>query len=201
MNFQLNHNFPTTGESETLAGRLGTTPHISSLLMKARRMGVRQPEDFEKLAVLRGLRYYDPRGDSMKLPPTLAETPTTTVEPAFTNEELALALLSPSAPYSLQRLRMGAAMLAAEGNRPERIASLARRERSETIVRHIGQCGMETEPQNPFWKSLLDLLPITPPPRPDALPHPTRFVAMTGLSRAGKGCLMQWIRPTRRQDA
>jgi hypothetical protein len=113
------------------------------------------------------------------------------------NEELALALISPATPYSLQRLRMSAAMIGAQGNKPETIAFLAKRERSEPIVRHIAQCGSQAEPNNPFWKKLLALLPQTPAPAIDVLPHLTRFVAMTGLTRAGKGNRMQWIRPTR----
>jgi hypothetical protein len=199
MKFPRDHHVQTTQETMTLAKRLGTTPHISPLLMKARNIGLKQPRDFENLAVLRGLRYYDSRGDSMKKPLVPQEASRLTNEIAFTNEELALALLSPAAPYSMQCLRMGAAMLAAEGNQPERIARMAIRERSEAVIRHIAQCGMETEPDNPFWKTLLDLLPIMPPPQPDALPHLTRFVATTGLSRLGKGYMMQWIRPTRMQ--
>ena len=194
---QVKPHVPVALGSATLAGRLGTTTHISPLLMKARRMGLKQPDDFEKLAISRGLRYYDSRSGSTKPLPTLSESPHGTIECALTNEELAIALLSPVSPYSLQRLRMGAAMLAADGNRPEHIARLARRERSESVVRHIGQCGIETEPDNPFWSTLLDLLPITPPPQPDKLPHLTRFVAMTGLLRSGRGFSMQWIRPTR----
>jgi len=182
-------------ESETLANRLGTTPHLSPLLMKARRLGLSKPEDLEKLAVSRGLRYYDPHGDSMKGLPRMIGASKMAGEYSFNNEELALALLSPAAPYSLQRLRMGAAMLAAEGNRPQHIAHLARLERSEAIVRHIGLCGTQAEPNNSFWVTLLGLLPVIPPSRPDMLPHLTRFVAMTGLSQNGKGCSMKWIRP------
>ncbi len=184
-------------KSETLAKRLGTTAHISPLLMKARRMGLVEPEDLEKLAVRRGLRYYDAHGDSMKGLPVLADGSDMADSGGFPNEELAVALLSLAAPYSLRRLRMSAAMLAAEGNRPERVARLACRERCEPVVRHIGQCGMKVEPDNPFWGTLLDMLPKVPPTRPDVLPHLTRFVAMTGLSRRGKGSFMQWIRPTR----
>jgi len=165
--------------------------------MKARRIGLKQPEDLEKLAVRRGLRYYDSYGDSTTVDSMVDEVPRTTGNRSFSNEELSLALLSPAAPYSLQRLRMGAAMLAAEGNRPEHIARLARRERSEAIIWHIARCGLQTEPENPFWTSLLGNLPNIPPIPSDALPHLTRFVAMTGLNRTGKGSFMQWIRPTR----
>jgi hypothetical protein len=201
MNSEHNHDFPPGREAGTLARRLGTTPHISPLLMKARRMGLARPEDLENLTVRRGLRYYDAHGDSMVGFPNLNETQAVVDITDFSNEELALALLSPAAPYSLQRLRMGAAMLAAAGNRPEYIARLARLERCESVVRYISRCGMEVEPDNPFWVSILDHLPQGTPSSPDALPHLSRFVAMTGLSRAGKGRLMQWIRPTRMQNA
>lgn len=49
---------------ETLARRLGTTAHLSPLLMKARRLGLRVPEDLERLAVRRGCRYYEGAGDA-----------------------------------------------------------------------------------------------------------------------------------------
>ena len=183
----------------TLAQRMGTTPHISPLLMKAGRLGLKKPEDLEKLAVRRGLRYYESYGDSKSLPNDQAGSIINAKEDVLSNEELALALISPATPYSLQRLRMGAAMIAALGNKAETIAHLAKRERSESIVRHIAQCGNEAEPNNPFWKKLLRLLPQTPAPVIDALPHLTRFVAMTGLTHAGKGLRMQWIRPTNPQ--
>jgi hypothetical protein len=91
---------------------------------------------------------------------------------------------------------MGAAMLAAEGNRPESLAALALRERCGTVVRHIAECGRDVEPANPFWTSLLEYLPddITTA-QSAALPHPSRFVAMTGLTRHGAANLKQWIRP------
>ena len=183
-------------ESVTLAERLGTTAHLSALLMKARRLGLTTPVDLERLAVSRGLRYYDSHGDSLNGGKSPLIVPEIETDRGLTNEELAIALLSPSALYSQQRLRMGAAMLAAEGNRPESIASLARRERCETVVRHVALCGHEVEPENPFWEKLLELIPSGHlVPLPDALPHPTRFVAMTGITRNGVGNLKQWIRP------
>ena len=187
-------------ENATLAKRLGTTAHLSLLLMKTRRVGIGMPEDLERLAVRRGLRYYDSHGDSMRTQQTAGDAPGHAALGNFSNEELALALLSLAAPYSMHRLRMGAAMLAAEGNCPQRIARLARQERCNLLVRYIAQCGHHVEPDNPFWQDLLDQLPpAASPTRPDVLPHPTRFVAMSGLTRRGKGPVSQWIRPTRTQ--
>jgi len=86
----------------------------------------------------------------MREPSTVSESGS---EMGLTNEELAVALLSPSALYSQQRLRMGAAMLAAEGNRPEFIAILAIRERCDTVVRHIASCGHDRHHPERGWES------------------------------------------------
>ena len=183
-------------ESVTLAGRLGTTAHLSALLMKARRLGLADFKDLEHLAVSRGLRYYDSHGDSLKWRATSSSVPAVGTNVGLTNEELAITLLSPAAPYSLPRLRMGAAMLAADGNLPESLARLTLLERCGNVVRYIATCGHDVEPDNPFWGSLLALLPADHvAPMPDVLPHPTRFVAMTGITRGGVGNLKQWVRP------
>jgi hypothetical protein len=44
-------------ETDTLAAKLGTTTHLSPLLMKARRLGL-GVEDLERLAIQRGCDYY-----------------------------------------------------------------------------------------------------------------------------------------------
>ncbi len=185
-----------------LANRLGTTPHLSPLLMKAKRLGFTSPEDLERLAVRRGLRYYAPHADSISKPGDDATPAEPKDDPAaFTNEELAIALLSPATPYSMQRLRMGAAIMATEGNDPVAIARLAKWERSESIVRHIASCGQQVEPGHPFWSRLLEELPECPPYPDDTLPHRTRFVAMTGITRAGNKPIAQWIRPVNIQHS
>lgn len=184
-------------KNETLAQRLGTTAHLSPLLMKAQRLGLCVPEDFERLAVRRGLRYYDCLPNSAIIQ---EEAATYCGEPAtdlLSNEELAAALASPSFQYSQLRLRMAAAVLATEGNSPEELARLARQERCEAVFVHIARCGAKVEPDHQFWKTLLAQLPPLPEAPPDLLPHITRFVAMTGVTRRGKETVMQWIRPRR----
>jgi len=183
--------------NDTLAHRLGTTAHVSPLLMKARRLGLRVPEDLERLAVRRGCRYYAGGGD---LTTVVRETPppaSVKVDEAapFSNEDLALALLSIELPYSQHRLRLGAAMLAAQGNSALKLARTAMHERCETVVRYIALCGRKVEPKNAFWDELLRRLPVLPMPADDTLPHITRFVAMTGVTRRGRETVMQWIRP------
>ncbi len=175
----------------TLAKRLGTTAHLSPLTQKAKRLGVHVAEDLERIAVARGLRYFgqiDPAADD----PARVSIPDLE---HFSNEELAIALMSPSLPYSLNRLRMGAAMLAANGVSAEKVPRLARLERSEIIIRHIAESAARVEPDNPLWETLLRCLPTHQPLAPDILPHPSRFVAMSGLDRSGRYLRFLWIRP------
>lgn len=178
-------------EQETLAHRLGMTVHVSALLMKAGRLGFAAPEDLERLAIARGLRYYsNPSEVAM-----VREESAIYRVGDLSNEELAMALLSICLPYSQQRIRMGAAMLAAEGNSPEVIAQLAVMERGERVVHYLASLGRQVEPENEFWSEILVRLPEFDPLKPDLLPHLTRFVAMTGYTQRGRETVMQWIRP------
>ncbi len=181
-------------KTDTLAHRLGMTTHLSPLLMKARRLGLCVPDDLERLAIQRGCRYYDLSGDS-RVSEARPQAVIASDMSIFSNEELAFALLSMGLTHSQYRLRLGAAMLAAKGNSPPKIARLAIEERCEVVVRYIALCGKKVEPQNPFWDELLTLLPVMPMPALDLLPHITRFVAMTGVTRHGRETVMQWIRP------
>ena len=172
-------------ETETLATKLGTTTHLSPLLRKARRLGV-GPSELEILAVQRGCIHYSTGAEPTRLLAT---------EEEFSNEDLALALLSTALRYDPHSLRCGAAMLGAEGNDPQRLARRAVMERCVTPVRHVAEAGRRFEPEHAFWKQLLDALPPGRPPRPGVLPHPTRFVAMTGFTRRGPGLVVEWQRP------
>src|SRR4051794_31659364 len=103
----------------TLAAKLGTTTHLSALLRKAERLGL-DAGRLEQLAVERGCDYYN-AGEPLPLPAVCVEQ--------FSNTGLAIALLNPALRYSPHTLRLGAAMLSAEGNRVEEIARLAVMER------------------------------------------------------------------------
>jgi hypothetical protein len=172
-------------KTPTLAEKLGTTTHLSPLLRKAQRLGL-GAEDLERLAIQRGCDYYH-QGEPLP-PPTVSFR-------EFSNAELAIALLNPALRYHPQTLRLGAAMLGAEGNAPGEIAHLARLERGEAIVRYVATAGRRYEPGNPFWAELLSLLPPTPAPKSSVVPHPTRFIAMTGFTRRGVETVTEWIRP------
>lgn len=178
-------------KNETLAQRLGTTAHISPLLMKARRLGLSAPEDFERLAVRRGCLYYDIRGvmragvDSPEVSVSRAE---------FSNAELAIALLNDALPSSLLRQRMAAAMLSAQDVDPSSLASLAQAEHCAEILKYIAKCGADVEPENDFWRAILGNLEGSELPT-HGMPHPTRFIEMTGITRGNVGLQKHWIRP------
>ena len=170
----------------TLGERLGITKPLSQVLLKAERLGL-SPRELQTLAVQRGCIHYS-AGDEPEI--ALAS------EADFSNEELAVGLLSPCLPYDPHSIRLGAAMLSAPGNDPARLARMARIEHCEVPMRYIAECGFRFEPENEFWPALLSLLPPSVSP-PGVLPHPTRFVAMTGFTRNGPELVTEWQRPGR----
>jgi hypothetical protein len=172
-------------DAPTLATKLGTTTHLSPLLHKAQRLGL-GPKELEILAVQRGCRHYS--NGSEPTQPLVTEN-------EFSNEELAIALLSTALPYEPHSIRCGAAMLGATGNNPRKLARLAILERCITPVRYVAEAGKGFEPENGFWQELLGALPSVPLPKSGVLPHPTRFVAMTGFTRRGPGLVVEWQRP------
>ena len=175
-------------DTPTLATKLGTTTHLSPMLRKVRCLGL-GPNELQILAAQRGCRHYS-NGSEPEQPLAL--------ESEFSNEELAIALLSTALPYDPHSIRCGAAMLGAQGNNPRRLARMAVMERCITPVRHVAEAGQRFEPENNFWKELLTVLPGTPVPPSGVLPHPTRFVAMTGFTRRGPGLVVEWQRPCAR---
>lgn len=173
-------------KTPTLAEKLGTTPHISPLLPKAQRLGLVSATELEWLAVARGCWHY--RQAEMPELPDVDEA-------HFSNEELAIALLSPNHPYSPHTIRVGAAMLGAVGNDPDKLVRLVEAEGCGMVVRYIAKAGLKFEPENLFWLKLLASLPENGDLAAGILPHPTRFVSMTGFTRAGPGNVTVWIRP------
>lgn len=169
----------------TLAAKLGTTTHLSPLLHKAQRLGL-GPRELEILAAQRGCRHYS---DGTEPDQPLAS------EREFSNEELAIALLSTALRYDPHSIRCGAAMLGAGGNNSRRLARLAVMERCVGPVRYVAEAGRRFEPENTFWPELLDALPLVPSLKSGVMPHPTRFVAMTGFTRRGPGLVVEWQRP------
>ena len=181
----------------TLARKLGGPVHHSLLLRKAREVGLHGASELIGLAIARGCQHY--RGGPEPVP----------TEPlpqaVFSDEELAVALLSPCLPYDPRAVRVGAQMLGGHGNQPRRLALLARRERAENVVRHVAVAGQLTEPCEPFWEELLAALPPALPSRAalpaGVLPHPSRFRIETGLTNPSDpvsrgGPQTKWLRPS-----
>lgn len=176
----------------TLGDKLGLSPRVSPLLRKAAALGLPDAEALEALAVARGCgHYWYPQ---ILVSPDVAES-------LFSNEELAIALLSPGLPYSPRSIRLGASMLGAEGNRIDTLASLGRDEGCELAIRYIAQSAIEFEPNNAFWPELLGQVPATGEAPDGVFPHPTRFVSMTGITRAGVGRVAVWLRPLKTKAA
>ena len=172
-------------KTPTLAAKLGTTTHLSPLLRKACQLGLRARE-LEILAAQRGCRHYSNGTEPEQ--PLVSEN-------EFSNEELAIALLSTALRYDPHSIRCGAAMLGADGNNPRRLARMAVMERCVAPVRHVAEAGRRFEPENRFWSELLEAIPVVPPPKSGVLPHATRFVTMTGFTRQGSGLVVEWQRP------
>lgn len=161
-------------------------PRQSPLLPKAEDLGLHSPAELESLSVARGCWHY--RSPEIVPAPNVSE-------PEFSNEELAVALLSPSQPYSPHTIRVGAAMLGAPGNDVASLVRLIQAEGCAAPVRYIACAALRFEPNNPFWQQLLDRLPESTSIPDGVMPHPTRFVSMTGLTRDGARPAPVWIRP------
>ena len=182
----------------TLAKRLGAPVHHSLLLRKAGWLGLDGAPAMIGLAVARGCLHY--QGGPEPVPGSLPS------HTAFSDEELAIARLSPSLTYHPRSIRVGAQMLGSRSNQPQRLALLARRERAEKVVRHVATAGQQTEPHEPFWQELLAALPTASALRatipPGVLPHPSRFRSEAGLvpaliSASGDKPAATWLRPSR----
>lgn len=170
----------------TLARKLGTTEHLSCFRQIARRHGLLTAQDLVDEAVARGCFHY------MR---THEPPPQRVSEKDFSNEQLALALLSIANAYDPWQIRVGVMMLSANGNNPIKLARYAVYERSESVIRSIALSGVRYEPHNEFWKQLLAALPKCGDLREDVLPHHTRFVSMPGLIGPGKMGSSVWLRP------
>jgi hypothetical protein len=172
----------------TLGEKLGLPSKPSPLLEKAKNLDLSSPDSLERLAVARGCNHYS--HPEMPPPPNVSEID-------FSNEELAIALLSPALPYSAHTIRVGAMMLSAADNEPTKLARLTIAEGAIPAVHYIANAALKFEPDNPFWPGLLSMLPDSPAVPDGVMPHPTRFVSMWGMMRGKVGKWVVWLRPSR----
>lgn len=164
----------------SLSRLLGTTPHLSPLLRKARRLGYATPNELQQLAVLRGCSHY-------RLPDGTSEAIEDCGRDRFSNEELAVALVSAGSDGGANHIRVAAQLLGAPGLDATLVARLARMERCVPILRYIAEAGAREDADGAhFWKALLHLLPSGQTIAEGRMPHPSRFISQPGWSPASR---------------
>jgi len=182
----------TEPESQPLAHLLGLPLHHSALLRKLRAWGVDTPEKLIVLAAQRGCHHYQ----------TGLRAPAIPIQ-CCSNEELAVALLSPNNPYHPRLIRAGAQLLSGPDIRPERLVHEALKERCAPVLWHIVKAAQRVEAENPTWRHLAELIARRfkrlKPVKAGVLPTEGRFCVETGfLARKRRQCIHhQWLRPTR----
>jgi hypothetical protein len=162
----------------TLASKLGDTAHVSGLAIRLARQsgaGERLPEWLLKVAIGRGATHYQ-RDFDPTLPPDL---------PAIGDEEIGVALCLGQNSYNLDSLRVAAQFLSSPRIDAERLCRLAVQERCEPVLLHIAEVAKKYAPKQEPWASLRNQLRPRHVPRLDALPHWTRLVSHTGITREG----------------
>ena len=170
----------------TFASKLGDVPHVSGLcrrLVQTSGAGERVADWLLKVAVERGANHYQREFDP-SLPPD---------SPAFSDEEIGVALCLGEHPYDLDRLRAAAQLLSSPRVDSVRLCRLAIQERCEPTLLHIAQLAERFAPELGPWASLRRHLPPRRVPRTDALPHWSRLVRHTGVSAHGGPPRTDWL--------
>jgi hypothetical protein len=157
-----------------MAHLIGSSPHLSPLLRKARRLGYANSDELLHLAVARGCTHYAPSGFQPDLVRDCGHA-------LFSNSELVIALVSGSSEGDARHIRVAAQLLGSADVSAAKVARLAQMERCVPILRHIAEAGLREDAEDPlFWRSLLELLPQAPPVEEGRLPHPSRFLSQPG---------------------
>lgn len=175
----------------TLAEKLGTTRHVSPLLLKLKNHGLTTPKEIAAAAIDRGCSHYAPFAEGLHKE-----------APNISDEELAIALLSPCHPYELQLIRIGSQMLSSENSDPAKLAYLAIMERSGPMIKYIAQCGQKTEPDHPFWQAILTRLHAYEPAPASVMSHISRFRIETGITNPKRpnDPKIVWLRPVKQSS-
>jgi hypothetical protein len=169
----------------TLARKLGETPHVSGLAIRLARLskaGERLPEWLLKAAVARGAKHYQREFDPT-LPPDNS---------AISDEEIGIALCLEQNRYELDHLRAAAQLLSSPNIHAARLCRLAVQERCEPVLLHVASLAGKYAPEQEPWAFLRKHLPPRRVPRTDALPHWTRLVSHSGITREG-GPRTDWL--------
>lgn len=174
--------------SNTLARRLGETPHVSALLHRVCRLSGcaegRVGEWLLKCAVERGASYYD-RDFPADLPPDRTD---------LSDEEIGVALCLGWLEYQPVYLRAAAQLLSAPSIHAPQLARLAMMERVEPLLLHIADVAARFAPDLQPWAYLRAHLRRRRIPLPQALPHWSRFVSQTEITPLQGGPQIDWLR-------
>lgn len=170
----------------TLARKLATPAHVSGLAIRLGRStgaGNRLPEWLLKAAVGRGASHYQRHFDPT-LPPD---------NPAISDEEIGIALCLGQHAYSLDNLRAAAQLLSSPRVDTVRLCRLAVQERCEPVLLHVATIAQRFAPTLEPWAYLRQHLTPRPVPRTEALPHWSRLVSHTGVTRHGGPARTDWL--------
>ena len=167
----------------TLAQELHETSHCSPLLRRAKLLGFATTEDFVRLAVARGCYHYGPGFPACQNDPGID---------AISNEELVGLLLLGSNEFDSFAVRCAAQLISVCD--AEDLAFLARRERVARPLAYIAQAAVKYDTSNTeFWRNLLNLLGEQARVPDGVMPHWSRFVSQTGVTRGGQGKIT-WLK-------
>jgi hypothetical protein len=162
----------------TLAHELGDVPHVSGFLRRIAQIsgaGERVADWLLKVAVERGANHYR-RDFDPTLPPDMS---------VISDEEIGVALCLGENPYKLDSLRVASQFLSSPCIKSERLCHLAIQERCEPVLLHIAEVAGKYAPQQEPWAYVREHLLPRRVPRQNALPHWTRLVSHSGMTRDG----------------
>jgi hypothetical protein len=166
----------------TLAQELRETSHVSALLRTARLCGFCTTNDFIRLAVARGCYHYRPGY------PPIENDPGSTV---ISNEELVSLLLLGSNEFEPFAIRCAGQLISSCD--AERLAFVARRERVERSLAHIAAAALLHDAENEeYWNRLLKGLGNQASIPEGIMPHWSRYVSQTGVTKDGGGSV-KWL--------
>lgn len=172
------------------AWHMGRTPHLSPLLRKAGRLGYRTADHLLGLAVLRGCRHYaDPGADEKGL--------VDCGKAQFSNDELAVSLISGGLDGEPRHIRCAAQLLRADDINAELVLRLSRMERCLPILKYIAECGVIHDHEGKaFWEQIVREIRDEPSIRKGRLPHPSRFVSNPGWTPSHRAERKPaWLKP------
>lgn len=142
-----------------LAARLGTTRHVSSLLLKAQRLRRQYPSPTAAELEDWLLDQANARGATVV---TRLVDPVTNMAPIpageFSNEELVVAICHPNGDDRPQALRAAAQLVSRGDVDAVGLVRVVRRERAELVLLELARQALRVEPGHAIWGQIRVLL-------------------------------------------